>query len=142
MKWGDIPANNQLFAEATLVVNPNSNIATNGNLTITVGTYSMPFAGSAVTHLRVQNSWTTANIQQVTCIADPSTPAPSVKYGSVEVENGLNGGSMFQTNHVFGSWVTLASGTVITVKVNVAVGVFAPTVNVGQISGVIRAYRS
>lgn len=143
-KAGLILTTEQPFAEALLNVAPNTNIASNGNATIVIGTFTMPCAGTAIAHYKVHSSWSVANIQQVTCVPTPSTPAPSVAYGSVKTENGLagGGGAMWIVSPVLVQWNGLAAGAIITVRVNVAVSTFAPTVNVSGASAMMRAYRT
>lgn len=140
-KLGDIIIPEPLFDETYLSIGLSGSIPGNANFTYGIGTYRMPMTGSfsAVVMVGVQF---TNGIQDVTGHLGPSTPAANSGFAFQRSGDARDGRTQFMIGKAMYFWSSLASGTTVTLNLNLSTSVYATTISPMWVNGWLRSCKT
>ena len=124
MRFGDLATNVPVFAERYVQTYVNASLTTrNYTYTINVGSFTMPFTGSATANFIFRYHWGTDQQAIHSSIASSSVPAPAdtvVTY----YEDDIPGASFNNMVDVptYARWANLSQGQTVTMHASVYVG--------------------
>lgn len=139
--FGLVPSDSDLpYAEQCYVVSLLTSVPNNSNVTLTLGTYTMPFPGDLFATFTVDYTFPANTYQQASPRLDASTPTPN----SAPTLNHIGGSGaeiMRGALPMYAYWSSLAQGTIVTIKMVFFSGGGGTAVGIDRAAGSVRAVR-